>query len=185
MPEQYREASWSKCSVEVDLRRYCWNVSRHLAKGTGLLMMGPVGTGKSSAAALVLREAAKQQHSIRWSYVPTLVDRLADTKMRVQEQHRQVGVEFLVWDDFGVRDFADWEIERLDAIVEERYSRRRPMLITTNWDRDRLQADPRFRRLLDRWRQRTQRLLLVGESQRRPEPVETQAEMSLLDGTDG
>lgn len=138
--------------------------------GHGLFIFGPVGTGKSTAAALCCKVAAYYDRTVRWSYVPDLVDALTvNAKSRDAEIRRQEGVDLLVWDDLGVRDFADWEISFLDQIVENRYRRRRPMLVTTNWTPEDLAADDRMARMVDRWRDRvaSQRAVLAGESMRR------------------
>lgn len=137
--------------------------------GHGLFVFGPVGTGKSTAAALCARRAAQADRTVRWSYVPDLVDALtSNAKERNAEIQRQALVDLLVWDDLGVRDFADWEISYLDQIVESRYRRRRPMLVTTNWTPADLIADERLARMVDRWRERvaSQRAVLAGESMR-------------------
>lgn len=137
--------------------------------GHGLFVFGPVGTGKSTAAALCATVAARLDRTVRWSYVPDLVDALsANARERDAEIRRQAGVDLLVWDDLGVRDFADWEISYLDQIVESRYRSRRPMLVTTNWTPADLVADERLARMVDRWRERvaSQRAVLAGASMR-------------------
>ncbi len=119
-------------------------------------MSGPVGTGKSSAAALVARSAVMAGRTVRWVYVPDLCDALTlNVTSRVSETKVQETAEVLIWDDFGVRDFADWEIGYLDQIVEHRYRRKRLMVVTTNLEAQALRSDTRLDRLMDRWRERT------------------------------
>lgn len=141
-------------------------------QGHGLMIFGPVGTGKSTAAALCCKAAAEHGRSVRWSYLPDLVDRLTTSaKAREHEVRMQEAIDLLVWDDLGVRDLADWEIGYLDQIVESRYRLRRPMIVTTNWTREDLNADDRLTRMVDRWRERvaSRGAVLAGESRRKRE----------------
>lgn len=137
--------------------------------GHGLLILGPVGTGKSSAAALAVREAVRIDRTARWAYVPDLLDRLGTgPKERDLEIRRQIAVGLLVWDDFGVRDMADWEVGYLDQIVDGRYRARKPMIVTSNLTGADLSSDDRLARLVDRWRERvcSTAVVLGGESMR-------------------
>jgi DNA replication protein DnaC len=135
------------------------------------MLLGPIGTGKSSAAALIVREAIEVGRFCWWSYVPDLVDELTqNVASRRQEMVRQTQASLVVWDDFGAREFADWEIGHLDQIVERRYRARKPMIVTTNLTTQDLRADQRLARIVDRWRQRTcsSMIVLNGESMRTP-----------------
>ena len=182
MPDLYRDAVWDKVRSPA-IREWTLGLAARTLRrtaaeperpnwallGHGLLILGPVGTGKSSAAALVCREAARLGKSVQFSYVPDLCDRLTvNAKIRSEETRRQELVDLLVWDDFGVRDLADWEIGFLDQIVENRYRSRRPMVVTTNLLPADLRADDRLQRTVDRWRERSasQMATLGGESMR-------------------
>lgn len=181
VPELYRDAVWDRVRSPA-IREWTFALdgraqrlggrSKHpnwQVLGHGLMILGPVGTGKSSAAALVCQEAARLEKSIRWSYVPDLADLIAQTAAtRSKEIALQEAADLLVWDDFGVRDLADWEIGYLDQIVETRYRRRKPMVVTSNWTADDFRDDPRLARMVDRWRERTASNLavLAGESMR-------------------
>lgn len=180
VPEVYLEADWRKVrslavsqwSVTIRERTYRRSdgqprSGRHA--GRGLLLLGPVGTGKSSAAALVCSEAVKHGRNVLWQYVPDLIDELSDrAPKRAQVVNRASRADLLVWDDFGVRDMADWELGYLDQIVERRYREFKPMVITSNLTAADLVGDTRLQRITDRWRERTaaERIVLSGESMR-------------------
>lgn len=142
---------------------------RSALAGHGLLIMGPVGTGKSSAAALACRAAALAERDVLWAYVPEMVSRMSTgPRERADIIRAQSGVDLLVWDDFGVTDLADWEVGYLDQIVEARYRNRKPMVVTTNWTPNDLRGDARLARLVDRLGERTasQAVVLSGTSMR-------------------
>jgi DNA replication protein DnaC len=180
VPELYMDADWSKVrspavkewSVGVHARTQHRTdpgpVNHHLL-GHGLLIMGPTGTGKSSAAGLVARDTFAADRTVAWRYVPDLLDTLtSNPKERQAEIKRCTAVDVLILDDFGVRDMADWEIGYLDQIVEARYRIRKPMVITTNLTREQIMQDGRLGRMVDRWRERTASniVVLTGESMR-------------------
>jgi DNA replication protein DnaC len=163
-------AEWCRRVDERTRRRSDTGRSNLRVRGHGLMLVGGVGTGKSSAAALCCEEVAKLGKTVVWSYVPDLVDLLSQSSAkRLDTVTRQSYADLVVWDDFGVRDLADWEIGFLDQIVENRYRRLKPMVVTTNWTVADLRADTRLGRLVDRWGERTasQLVALKGASQRR------------------
>ena len=167
IPPKYVEATWARCRVERPLREYTARLERHLNAGRGLLMLGPVGTGKSSAAALVAAEVIKLERTVWWAYVPDLIAELRDHQKRQSEMtRRQISADLVIWDDFGVGGLAPWEIGWLDRIVEGRYRRNRPMLVTSNMAKRSLQ-DPELARLSDRWAERSFVVNISGESMRR------------------
>ena len=181
VPDLYRGATWDRVRAPA-IKEWTIALAARTKKadepgpanfallGHGLLVFGPVGTGKSSAAALICREAALQGRTVRWSYVPDLCDKIAQTaKERTHESRMQEAVDLLVWDDFGVRDLADWEVGYLDQMVEARYRSRKPMVITTNWTAADLRDDARLARMVDRWRERvcSWSAVLAGASMRR------------------
>ena len=160
---------WSLTVKERTYRRSQEGTRQPKFVGRGMLLLGPVGTGKSSAAALLCRATVEAGRSVVWQYVPDLVDQLMDKAMKRQEIiARASNADLLVWDDFGVRDMADWELGYLDQIVERRYREFRPMVVTSNLSSQDLVGDSRLNRIVDRWRQRTasERVILSGESMR-------------------
>lgn len=172
MPSAYADADWARVrepkvrewalGIDARCRRRTEGQMNWALAGRGALMVGPRGTGKSSAAALCCREAVTAGRSVQWSYVPDLADSLAGRPAeRAAVVRHQVHVDLVVWDDFGVRDLADWEIGFFDQIVEGRYRAYRPMIVTSNHTPAMLAADPRIGRLVDRWQERTAAALIV------------------------
>jgi DNA replication protein DnaC len=107
-------------------------------------------------------------HTVRWEYVPTMLDELiAGKRNEVLERQEKPGL--LVWDDFGVSQLADWMVPYLDKVVETRYRARRSMIVTTNIDPAIFADDPALARIMSRWRQTLKRLDVVADDRRRPE----------------
>lgn len=166
VPDEYRDVAYDRCRVENEVRAFNATLDVRCGRGEGALILGPVGTGKSSTAALVVHEAVKRKMSARWTYVPDLCDLMLNTYKRQEYRAMQVSPDVLVWDDFGVRPFSEFEIGVLDQIVEARYRMKKTMIITTNLTMDVLRGDPKFARMVDRWRQRNEAWVITGASQR-------------------
>jgi DNA replication protein DnaC len=167
VPVQYRDGDWATCRVADDLRAYVSSMEDSLARGKGVMLFGPTGTGKSTTAGLLCREAVIRRFAPRWSYAPDLRDLLKPTDgKRVRTMDRQRSADLLVWDDFAVGGLADWEIGWLDQIVEYRYQRRKPMVVTTNLTAQTLRDDARLLRMVDRWREMNMGVVVTGESMR-------------------
>ncbi len=117
------------------------------------------------AAALVCGAAVHAGLSIRWFYVPDLVALLAARETLNHTLKLSMAADLLVWDDFGVEGLRDWQIGLLDRVVEARYRRDLPMVVTTNLSRKSLE-DPSLARLNDRWSERRYVVTISGDSMR-------------------
>lgn len=166
VPALYREATWDRCSVRDLVHPYVDAMPGSIRDGKGLVIMGPVGTGKSSLAGLVAREAVMVGASCRWSYLPDLLGALDDKFKREQIIRMEVAPDLLVWDDFNVARMSEWQIGYLDRITENRYRQHKAMIITTNATPEGLRAFAEGGRMVDRWRQRNSGIKIVGESLR-------------------
>lgn len=166
VPPKYAAAEWEHCRAAGPLRDYVADIRAHRDRGEGLLLLGPVGTGKSSSAALVCGAAVHAGLSIRWFYVPDLVPLLAAKETLNHTLRLSMDADLLVWDDFGVEGLRDWQIGLLDRVVEARYRRDLPMVVTTNLARKSLE-DPSLARLNDRWAERRFVVTISGDSMRK------------------
>jgi DNA replication protein DnaC len=169
VPDVYAKAEWSKCNARKPGEEYAKDLAKYKEQGRGLIVMGDVGTGKSSLAGLLCGEALKLDLTVRWVYVPDLVSDLADKTIAREVMRSAVASDIEVWDDFGVGGLQGWQIGLLDRIVERRYQWNRPMIVTTNLGRKTLveNASPDLRRLVDRWREKGFLITMSGESMRR------------------
>lgn len=166
--ERYVDSDWARCRVKEQLRSFVKEMPKHVEDGHGLMLLGPPGTGKSSTAALLVREAVKMSVGCRWVYVPDMLDELFDSRARGTALRRQDEVDLLVWDDFGVQQLTSWQTSQLDRIVEHRYRKRRSMIVTTNLTKTQLKSIPEYARLLDRWREVMRGVTIGGDSMRLP-----------------
>lgn len=160
--EMERESRYldARHSVPSELRLvpegdYCdERVGRWLAKwpemqgqNIGLLLWGDVGTGKTSSAAHVVRKLDEQ-------YVPCLMTSLGRL---IDLEHGRYATklnrfDLLVLDDLGVERTSEYMTQKVYEIIDERVSRRKPMILTTNLSLSAMQheADISRRRIYDR-----------------------------------
>ena len=104
-----------------------------------LVLCGPYGCGKSHLAYAVAGAYLRARHGVYVSTVPDLLDALRrsfDGKKGEEPFERRFDLvrnaELLVLDDLGAQNDTPWAAEKLYQIVDHRYRRKLPMIITTN-----------------------------------------------------
>jgi len=153
------------------VRQYADQIARHAEAGTGLALLGPVGTLKTSLAVAALQEGLKTGISGMFLTMPSLLDTLFTLKdtnreewARFEDRLRNVGI--LLLDDLGAEHSEGWVHTKIDAIVSERYNRMKPIIITSNLTSERL-AKTYAARIFDRIRQTSEVVRFSGESLRK------------------
>ncbi len=123
------------------VRTYVDEIGARISEGRGLWLEGDVGTGKTTLAMLVSKSAIEAGHSVAIYSLPQLLARIRRTYdadagelSYLQFFRRLTSVDLLHIDDLGAEKRSDWVLEQLYAIVDERYSTNRPILVTTNLD---------------------------------------------------
>lgn len=112
--------------------------------GRNLVLLGPIGTGKSRAAFAAMRPAAADgQHVEFWPMIE-LLDALkaefdADGPARLLD--RLVDVDVLMLDDVGAEKLSEWSSERLYRIVNHRWLYNLPTVVTSNLPPDEIEAE--------------------------------------------
>lgn len=116
---------------------------RYLADPTGapnLYLSGAVGTGKTHQAIGALRRivAANAQRCTRMTFAVTNQGDF-DAAMRPHTDGKHIeeladlqGADLLVFDDLGAGKATDWSDTTLFRLVDARWTRRLPMIVTTN-----------------------------------------------------
>ncbi|MDQ3091163.1 MAG: ATP-binding protein [Actinomycetota bacterium] len=145
IPRRYRDVGLERFPIKDfpqtvlrPLRKYLRELDENLASGHGLWLGGDLGTGKTSAAALVAKEASARGHTVAFHTAPELLARIRDTfnensKHTYGELFEQLrSLDLLVIDDMGTQQTKPWVLEQLYVIVNDRYLDERAIVMTTN-----------------------------------------------------
>lgn len=108
-------------------------VSR-LLDGGGVWIHGPVGTGKTTLASAAARIIVESGRSLRIASMGRILDEIkAGFADDTDPLPTYAGVPMLMLDDLGKESPTDFALERLFALVDQRYSRMLPTLVTTQY----------------------------------------------------
>lgn len=159
MDKKYREVTFDKYEVREEnkkvfemAKKYADRFQDMYKKNQGLLLYGPVGTGKSFTAACIgnyLLNNAKP--IIMTSFVKILQD--------IWENDREAeyitilnSVSLLIIDDLGTERETDYALEKVYNIIDSRVRANKPMIITSNLElNDMMECeDIRKKRIYDR-----------------------------------
>jgi len=151
-------------------------------RSKGLILIGPVGTGKSHLAAASFNEL-KELKACIFVNVPELLERIrASYNSKSSESEDDIinavkQCDVLILDDLGAERHKgddDWATEKLFTIIDFRYRNMRPIFGTTNCTPDSLE-DKIGPRIMSRLREMCDLTPCLGEDYRRHQAVERRA----------
>jgi DNA replication protein DnaC len=158
IPPRYRGVSFDRPPVSdmagsaetraviAKLRTFVEELDSKLGAGLGLWLSGDTGTGKTTLAMLVSKEALSRGRSVAIYSLPKLLARIRRTYDAEPSGdsystffERLTSVDLLHIDDFGAEKRSDWVLEQLYSLVNERYEDERSIMLTTNLTLDKLE----------------------------------------------
>lgn len=153
------------------IKEYADNIELNISRGLGLILRGPAGTGKTSMAVSILKEALKKGKGCYMLSMPSLLDTLltlskgpSDVYMAYENKIRNIPL--LLLDDFGAEyGKSEWVAAKVDDIIIDRYNRMKPIIMTTNYSRDWTTANYSMR-VSDRLKGEYLDIVLKGQSHR-------------------
>lgn len=134
----------NKYAYEIS-KKYANEFKKYKKDGTGLIFIGSYGTGKTHLAAAICHELIKQNYQPIFGTMITLLEKIKATydDEYAKENEEQVidkytRCDLLVIDDLGKERPTEWAIEKLYYIINTRYERNLPVIITTNYSIEKL-----------------------------------------------
>jgi DNA replication protein DnaC len=143
IPRRYQGVSFDRPPVPgmpepvvAEVRRYVHDISARIADGSGLWLVGDVGTGKTTLAMIVSKAALEAGHSVAIYSLPRLLnlirDEIGQESGLLDLLDRLSSVDLLHIDDLGAQHTTPWRLEQLYSIVDARYQASRAIVATTN-----------------------------------------------------
>ena len=146
---------------------------RFIEAGNHLLILGPVGVGKTHAATALGHVACRRRHSVVMARCDRLLKRLKASRLDgtyEAEMRRLIAVDLLVLDDFAIHRMDAAETGDVYELVVERHRRRSIIAVSNREPPEWLatMADPLLAQgAVDRLVNGAHELVLDGESYRR------------------
>ena len=186
MASKFRDACFSKYKVRPENRnqvKLAWNYVKRFhemkEKNQGLLLYGPVGTGKSYTAACIANALMEQSVTVvMTSFVKILQD---IQSVGNEANYIQIlnSASLLIIDDLGAERNTDYALEKVYNIIDSRSRTDKPMILTTNLElSDMLECtDIRYKRVYDRIFETCYPVEMKGKSFREIEAAQRFEEM--------
>ena len=138
------------------LREYVLDLHKHERSGYGVLLWGKHGSGKTSAASRLLIEAmARGPIQVRFETVDD-IEWYARNRNETTKEGARIwdlltrDTQFLVIDDLGAEDDAEWKAPALANVLSQRYNRLLTTILSSNLDPELLaERCPRVGQLVD------------------------------------
>ncbi len=109
----------------------------------GFVIRGPVGVGKTHEGVAAFRHLVRDCHLLPAVAVavPALLDGLRPGRDAVEPLDAVESARLLLLDDLGAERASDWTAEVLYRVIDARYARRLPTVVTTNATGDLIRAN--------------------------------------------
>lgn len=114
-------------------RKYVANFDAMRSQGTGLLLCGSVGTGKSFLAAAIANELISQGTPCLMTNFSRIISRISEKFGGDQKYLDNLNrFDLLVIDDLGAERDSEYTWEKVMAVIDARYRAGLPLIVTTN-----------------------------------------------------
>lgn len=151
------------------IKQYAEKFQQYRADGKGLLLYGPVGTGKTFFAACVANAVVSQGYRARMTNFEQIEKSLWDAEQKTQYMQELLRYDLLVLDDLGTERKSEYMQEVVYNVIDGRYRAGLPVIITSNLTADELSKTDEigYSRIYDRILERCLPIKVAGQSRRR------------------
>lgn len=165
-------------------RQYVEYWEKMKEKNVGLLLMGPVGTGKSFLAGCIANDLLERGERVMMTNFSRILNELtkyqADKNLIVQNL---VDYPLLIIDDLGIERNSEFALEQIYNVIDSRYCKMKPLIITTNLGLNEMKEsslDISHRRIYSRILEMCVPVFCGGEDKRKNEGTEKLRQMQEL-----
>ena len=152
--------------------KYVKNFEDFKKEGTGLLLHGDVGTGKTFYAACVANALVDEGYTVLMTNFAKLTNTLFGMKEGKQEYIDNLNkYKLLIIDDLGIERKTEFMQEQVYNIIDSRYRTALPFIITSNLSLEEIAntTDIAYARIYDRILERCFPIKVSGKSRRKDE----------------
>lgn len=115
------------------MKRYVEKFPQMLENGTGLMLYGNVGSGKSFAAACIANALIENGTPCLMTNFQRIVNKLSNGFSGKQEYIDSLQkFDLLIIDDFATERRTEYMTEQVTAVIDARYRSKLPIIVTTN-----------------------------------------------------
>lgn len=118
----------------------------------GLLLWGPVGTGKSYIAGCIANALLEREITVKMTNFNTIIDDLFPMVDKAEYIRALTGYELLILDDLGTERNSEYALGIVFSVIDRRYRSGRLLIVTTNLPLKQLKEESSLekRRIYDR-----------------------------------
>ena len=178
---KYNERNLKLC------RRYAMKFDQMVEKDQGLIFWGSVGSGKSFAAACIANYLLDRKVPVVMTSFVKLLEVFQSGRDEETSILNRLGyAKLVIFDDLGAERGTDYALEKVYNIVDSRYRKSLPMILTTNLTIEDMKSevDMRYRRIYDRVFETCYPMQFTGPSWRMKEASRRYKDMEELLGVD-
>lgn len=147
----------------------------------GLLLWGGVGTGKSFMASAIANRVIDMGFTALHTDMRHIVNLMESSfENRQRNLDRILSYDLLVIEDLGAQRDTSYIMEHVYTIIDGRYNTGKPMVITTNFNAEKIAStanDESWSRIFDRILERCYPVKFGGENRRKLKKMEMRAAM--------
>ncbi len=180
--EQFNTTEYNSKNLSL-CKRYATNFDKMLENNQGLFLWGNVGTGKSFAAACIANYLLSNKISVIMTSFVKILEIIQNAGERENEMiERLNSVKLVIFDDLGAERNTDYALEKVYNIIDTRYRKNLPMILTSNLSMEDMkdETDIRYKRIFDRIFEVCYPIQFTGPSMRRKLAFERFGEMEKL-----
>lgn len=133
--KRFQNRTFDNFDVSKQKRAYktCREFAEKAGDGSGLILMGSVGTGKTHLAASIAHYAIEHGVVTKFGNVTDIFHSLRDAFTTDEDILSEIqSVPLLILDDLGKENLTEWVKETIYSIINYRYEHMLSTVITTN-----------------------------------------------------
>lgn len=177
--ERYWDSSDDRLRESTEIIAYMEQLPENIRQGRGLLILGPLGVGKTSALALIARSCYQSGYKCWYTTVTKLIQHLlrASGMKTVQqaygmERGQPYQVDPKIWpllllDEFGSAYENPYAMAAFEDYIGWRYDHKLATCVAANLTAQALRENAHYARMVDRWRETSTVIQVGGKSMRR------------------